>query len=68
PEGFAHGFQTLAQDSALLYHHTEFYTPGAEGGLRYDDPILAITWPLPVTVISERDARHPVVDKNFKGI
>jgi dTDP-4-dehydrorhamnose 3,5-epimerase len=68
PEGFAHGFQTLEKDSALLYHHTEFYTPGAEGGLRYDDPALSIPWPLPVSVISERDARHPFVDKNFKGI
>lgn len=68
PEGFAHGFQTLAKDSALLYHHTEFYAPGAEGGLRYDDPALGVDWPLPVVVISERDARHPYVDKNFKGI
>lgn len=68
PEGFAHGFQTLEKDSALLYHHTEFYTPDAEGGLRYDDPALSLTWPLPVAVISERDARHPFVDKNFKGI
>ncbi len=68
PEGFAHGFQTLEKDSALLYHHTEFYTPGAEGGLRYDDPALSISWPLPVAVISERDARHPLVDNNFKGI
>jgi dTDP-4-dehydrorhamnose 3,5-epimerase len=68
PEGFAHGFQTLEANSALLYHHTEYYTPGAEGGLRYDDPALAIQWPLPVTVISERDVRHPLVDKHFKGI
>ena len=68
PEGFAHGFQTLAKDSALLYHHTEFYAPGAEGGLRYDDPALGVNWPLPVAVISERDAQHPYVDKNFKGI
>jgi dTDP-4-dehydrorhamnose 3,5-epimerase len=68
PEGFAHGFQTLSDNSALIYHHTEFYTPGAEGGLRYDDPAFSIQWPLPVTVISERDAQHPLVDKNFKGI
>jgi dTDP-4-dehydrorhamnose 3,5-epimerase len=68
PEGFAHGFQTLEKDSALLYHHTEFYTPDAEGGLRYDDPALGVNWPLPVAVISGRDAGHPYVDKNFKGI
>ena len=68
PEGFAHGFQTLESDSTLLYHHSEYYTPGAEGGFRYDDPAFAIRWPLPVTVISERDTRHPYIDNNFKGI
>ncbi len=68
PEGFAHGFQTLEANSALLYHHTEFYTPAAEGGFRYDDPAFSIKWPLPVTVISQRDAHHPLVDNQFKGI
>jgi dTDP-4-dehydrorhamnose 3,5-epimerase len=68
PEGFAHGFQTLADDSALLYHHTELYTPGAEGGVRYDDPVFFIPWPLPIAVISKRDAQHSFIDKNFKGI
>jgi len=68
PEGFAHGFQTLSDNSALIYHHTEFYTPKAEAGLRYDDPAFSIQWPLPVAVISERDATHPLTDKNFKGI
>jgi dTDP-4-dehydrorhamnose 3,5-epimerase len=68
PEGFAHGFQTLTPDAGLIYHHTEFYTPGAEGGLRYDDPALRIKWPLPVSVISDRDAHHPYIDQNFKGI
>jgi dTDP-4-dehydrorhamnose 3,5-epimerase len=68
PEGFAHGFQTLEDNSALLYHHSEYFTPGAEGGIRYDDPAFAIQWPLAVTVISARDAGHPFVDNNFKGI
>ena len=68
PEGFAHGFQTLDANVEMLYHHTEFYTPGAEGGYRYDDPAFSIPWPLPVSVISERDSAHPVIDKNFKGI
>ena len=68
PEGFAHGFQTLTDNVELLYHHSEFYTPGAEGGLRYDDPRLAIQWPLDVTVISDRDRGHPLIDQNFKGI
>jgi dTDP-4-dehydrorhamnose 3,5-epimerase len=68
PEGFAHGFQTLEPDTELLYHHTEFYTPGAEGGYRYDDPAFSIVWPLPVAVISDRDLAHSLIDKNFKGI
>ena len=68
PEGFAHGFQTLEENSALIYHHSEYYTPGAEGGFRYDDATFAIQWPLPLTSLSARDAGHPTVDKNFKGI
>jgi dTDP-4-dehydrorhamnose 3,5-epimerase len=68
PEGFAHGFQTLADDCELIYHHTEFYTPGAEGGILYNDSIININWPLTVTDISERDKSHPLLDNNFKGI
>jgi dTDP-4-dehydrorhamnose 3,5-epimerase len=68
PEGFAHGFQVLTDNTELIYLHSEFYTPGSEGGLRYDDPALKITWPLPITVISERDATHPFLTDHFKGI
>lgn len=68
PEGFAHGFQTLTDNCELLYHHTEVYTPGYEGGLHYDDKLLDIQWPLPVTEMSERDRNHPYLDNNFKGI
>lgn len=68
PEGFAHGFQVVEPDSELLYLHTAFYTPAAEGGLRYDDSKLSIDWPLSVTDISERDKNHPLVDSNFQGI
>ncbi|MEM8605452.1 MAG: dTDP-4-dehydrorhamnose 3,5-epimerase family protein [Cyanobacteria bacterium P01_H01_bin.121] len=49
PEGCAHGFQVLATDSELLYLHTSPYTPALEGGLRYNDPTLQVTWPLAVT-------------------
>jgi dTDP-4-dehydrorhamnose 3,5-epimerase len=59
PEGFAHGFQVLEPDSEMLYLHTAFYAPEAQGGLRYDDPALGIDWPLEVTEISRRDALHP---------
>lgn len=68
PRGFAHGFQALAPDTELLYLHTEFYTPGAEGGLRHDDPALGIDWPLPPADLSARDKAHPLLDRTFKGI
>ena len=68
PEGFAHGFQALTDNCELLYHHTAFYTPGAEAGIRYDDPLVNIQWPLPVTDISERDSSHLLLNESFKGI
>jgi dTDP-4-dehydrorhamnose 3,5-epimerase len=68
PEGFAHGFQALTADCELLYHHSEFYTPGSEGGIKYNDPKINIAWPLPVTDISERDNKHAELTENFKGI
>src|SRR5258706_14534544 len=68
PEGFAHGFQCLTDDCELIYHHTEFYAPAAEAGIKYDDPKIDIKWALPVTTISQRDAEHPYLDRNFKGI
>lgn len=55
PEGFGHGFQTLEDDCDVMYLVSQIYAPGTEGGLRYDDPAFGITWPLPVSVISERD-------------
>lgn len=61
PEGFAHGFQTLTDDAEVTYHVTHRYTPEAEGGLRYDDPALGITWPLPVTEISAKDRAWPLL-------
>ena len=68
PEGCAHGFQTLDAESELLYLHTDYYAPDAEGGLAYNDPMLNISWPLPITEISERDKRHPKLNQNFSGI
>lgn len=68
PEGFAHGFQTLEDNSQLIYHHSEFYEPGFEGGLRYDDKMLNIKWKLPLTNISQRDQTHPYLTKFFKGL
>lgn len=68
PKGFAHGFQTLHPDSELLYFHTAVYSPDHEGALHYNDPRLAIEWPLPVTEISPRDASHQLINRSFKGL
>ena len=68
PEGCAHGFQVLEPDSELLYLHTANYTPGAEGGVRFNDPVLNLPWPLQITDLSERDKKHPLLNKNFQGI
>jgi len=68
PEGFAHGFQTLSDHSSLVYHHTAYYTPGSEGGLRYDDKRLAIRWPIEPTCLSEKDQQYPYLVENFNGI
>jgi dTDP-4-dehydrorhamnose 3,5-epimerase len=68
PEGFAHGFQCLDDNCELTYHHSDFYQPGAEAGIRYNDPLVNIKWPLPLTVISPRDEEHHFLNENFKGI
>jgi dTDP-4-dehydrorhamnose 3,5-epimerase len=55
PERFAHGYQTLCDNTDTSYQVGEFYTPSAEGGLMYNDPDLGLEWPLPVSVISQKD-------------
>jgi dTDP-4-dehydrorhamnose 3,5-epimerase len=55
PERFAHGYQVLADKTETSYQVGEFYAPGAESGLLYSDPRLGLAWPLPVSVISEKD-------------
>jgi len=59
PERFAHGHQTLRDDSLLSYQMGAPYAPSNEGGLRYDDPDLDLSWPLPVTEISQKDLGLP---------
>ena len=68
PEGCAHGFQVLDGPAEMLYLHTAFYEKSAEGGVRFDDPALAIAWPLPATDISQRDLSHPLVTRDFPGV
>jgi len=68
PEGFAHGFQTLEDDTELLYLHTKLYSPKNEGALNVTDPLLDINFPLDIISLSSRDKEHKFLDKNFKGI
>ncbi len=59
PAGFAHGFQTLADDTEVAYDITPAFVPGCSAGLAHDDPSLGIAWPEPATVISDRDRSLP---------
>ncbi|CAD0184412.1 dTDP-4-dehydrorhamnose 3,5-epimerase [Ruegeria sp. THAF57] len=62
PEMFAHGYLALTDGAQAFYSASEFYTPGVEGGIRYDDPVLGIQWPIPVSIVSEKDASWPLLD------
>ncbi|MFX1363487.1 MAG: dTDP-4-dehydrorhamnose 3,5-epimerase [Promethearchaeota archaeon] len=68
PEGYAHGFQTLEENSELLYLHTEFYSPENEGGIRYDDPKINIEWPIEITLVSKRDKHFKLLNEKFQGL
>lgn len=63
PRGVAHGFMTLADASDVLYHFSLAHRPGVERGVRWDDPALAIDWPMPPTVMSERDRNLPFIEE-----
>jgi dTDP-4-dehydrorhamnose 3,5-epimerase len=65
PPMFAHGYQVLEDDTELYYQMSEPYTPGFERGFRFDDPQIGIQWPLPVSVISVKDASLDGVDESF---
>ncbi|MGB5926273.1 MAG: dTDP-4-dehydrorhamnose 3,5-epimerase [Dehalococcoidia bacterium] len=55
PEGFAHGFQTLKDDTVVFYQMSEFYHPECARGVRWDDPVFGVKWPLPHPILSEKD-------------
>lgn len=61
PPMFAHGYQAMTDGAEVSYQVSEAYTPGTERGLRHDDPTLNLTWPVPVTVISDKDAAWPLL-------
>jgi len=59
PEGFAHGFQTLEDNTEVFYQISEFYHPEASRGVRWNDPAFRIVWPNDITVVSDRDREYP---------
>ena len=59
PKDFAQGFQSLEDNSEIMYLVSEVYTPAAEAGIRYNDPAIGIEWPLPISMITEKDANLP---------
>jgi dTDP-4-dehydrorhamnose 3,5-epimerase len=61
PEMFAHGMQTLEPDTEVFYQISNFHEPEAATGVRYSDPRLSIDWPLPISIVSERDANWPLL-------
>jgi dTDP-4-dehydrorhamnose 3,5-epimerase len=63
PERFAHGYITLKDNTDTSYIVSEYYTPGVEGGLMYNDPRLGLEWPIPPTVISEKDTQWKLLDE-----
>lgn len=59
PDGFAHGFQTLRDDSEVAYQISEYHRPDAARGIRWDDAVIGVRWPMSVTAISSRDRNWP---------
>jgi dTDP-4-dehydrorhamnose 3,5-epimerase len=59
PEGFSHGFMTLADDTEVFYQMSEFHAPDCARGIRWNDPVFGIAWPEDVSVISQRDKHYP---------
>ena len=62
PEGCAHGYQTLVEDTEMSYQTSQVYAPSAATGVRFDDPALGIEWPLAVTAISDADRNWSVLE------
>ncbi len=68
PAGFAHGFQTLSDYSEITYMVSEFYNKESEGGVKYDDSQVNIKWPLPVSLVSDKDMKIPLISESFTGV
>ncbi len=59
PQGLAHGFQTLEDNTEVFYQMSEFYHPECARGVRWNDPLFSISWPFPAPILSDRDASYP---------
>jgi len=68
PDGFAHGFITLEDNSQLIYQHTEYYVPNHEASINYKDPAINLKLPIAIKVISEKDLNVSFIDTDFKGL
>jgi dTDP-4-dehydrorhamnose 3,5-epimerase len=68
PEGFAHGFVTLADETEVFYEMSHPHAPGAARGFRFDDPRIGIEWPEPARVLSDRDAGYPPLPEDLSGL
>lgn len=68
PPGVAHGFQTTKAETTLLYLHSTFYSAPHQGGVRFKDPRIQLSLPLPVSEISERDKNLPLLKNSFTGL
>lgn len=68
PRGFAHGFQAMTNDCELLYFHDANYDPGSEGGFHVEDKRIGIKWPLPISVMSDRDMNLASIHPGFEGM
>ena len=68
PPGFAHGFQSLQDNSELLYCHSHAYAARSDAGLNPLDPKVEITWPEAITLISNKDSQQSLLDENFEGL
>jgi dTDP-4-dehydrorhamnose 3,5-epimerase len=68
PPGVGHAFQTLEDNTTLVYMHSELYQPNFEGGFYYDDNKIKLSLPLPITEISERDKNYLMMSDDFEGL
>ncbi len=64
PKGFAHGYMTLEDNTEVTYLVTQFYTPEADSGIKFNDPAFNIEWPMTPVIVSEKDANHPAYEES----